>query len=342
MDLINKNRDKLDFKNLRFNDVKFPHIVILICILLFFYFVFNTFSNFKKIEILKNNNLTYLSLLNDKKNIEKKLKNLKFDNAEYFKMLKNSPKTKTKFSSEISNLASKAELKIIKIISKNLPGNRTNPVVDFEFEGSYYSITLFLNFLDEITPASEIESLILSKKNSTNMISLKLKVKYGIPPSLNESSNLNTYLDLGDLNSFLSDHRKAKVYLTQNYSSNNEIQNIAQSFKNSENKKFRDPFKPLNKNIIVKKKGLKKNQMVDEFENISTEKKNKLVGVIYSESKTFCVVEFKNGYLKIFNEGQKFTENSVIKKITNESITLLTTVKDKNFLKVIIVGEEFP
>ncbi|MDC0183173.1 hypothetical protein OAJ43_03430, partial [Nitrosomonadales bacterium] len=115
--------------------------------------------------------------------LEKEFKKTINSNKVYFDQLKNSPKTQSELSANITALVSQYSLQLnsIDLNTKIGKGKETNGV-KLVVSGSYLNLIRFSSEMNKSLAASKLENLAVKKSKKSNVLIMSLSILYAAPP----------------------------------------------------------------------------------------------------------------------------------------------------------------
>ena len=124
--------------------------------------------------------------IRDRSKLEKEFRKTIDSNKVYFDQLKNSPKTQSELSANITALVSQYSLQLNSIdlntkIGKSKDANGVQLVVS----GSYLNLIRFSSEMNKALAASKLVNLAVKKSKKSNILVMSLSILYAAPPASN-------------------------------------------------------------------------------------------------------------------------------------------------------------
>ena len=161
--------------------VVFSMVSILITLILI-YLTIGILDNQSIFDQAKN---SYDKALNELNRTEAKFKKTVDSNRVYFDQLKNSPKTKSRLSANITALVSQYNLQLDSIDLNAKIGKKKGNGVKLIVRGSYLNLIRFSSEMNKTLAASKLEDLSVKKATKSNALIMTLSIIFAPPPSPN-------------------------------------------------------------------------------------------------------------------------------------------------------------
>jgi len=312
--------------------------IVSACVALFS--LLNCYDIYANYEIYEQKNTDFLDLNNQIRQSERKLSKLINTESQYFYQLTSAPSNKSILIDALSNLASKNNLIVKKLLAnEGVQSREKDGLIEVEIDGKYQSIVNFLTKVRPIMSASDIKSIKLEKKKENQYVHLSMAIKFSEPPQLKKlKPSLAFMLNRQDyyFDTF-ADWRFTNAGFVQIPETKKTNQESDDQSKNSAVNQLvdppklearPDPFLPSPKNSQQDNSSSGK-RIIDGDSSMF------LSGILYSKSKSLCIVALPSGESRVFESGESIDGKKFVKAIKPDSV-LIRSGTDRDYK----VGQE--
>jgi hypothetical protein len=320
------------FKGSSLEHSKFSLSILIVSSIIGLTFVYLGINRYKNQDIFQIAKSHYEQTVSEKNMLDTKFKKLAKDNADYFRDVVSSPKSKMELSNALTQLIVRSNLKLAKM-NLNSADPSKGEIIEIEIDGTYLNIIQFSENCKKIIAASELQSYKLTKTKEGAMIHVAMSIKFNAPP-------LAETLPLPLNNALPLPNTEQKVnYRPNNYSDTGftkvgfvpaKPENVAPEAPKTENvmpekKVIKDPFQAPSVSSNPQKGNTANSSMGGGYF---------LSGILYSKEGRFCILSLPSGEPKVFQEGEKV--GTQFKIISIDRNHILTNSNNKK----IFVGDE--